>query len=142
VSLKDPWMQLADIILENLEDWRLLVEAMEPKHPGSIIVLPATPSAAGNAVERFVVKREDLMVVLSAVHRRLRRMRGHLRRIYRLKWVKKRTHYDIADELNYGLRTVDRYISQIRACVAGVLASLGPEKLAGFWHEIGRIPGA
>lgn len=140
--LKDPWMQLADLFLEHLEDWLFLVETMEPKRPGSLIVLPLQPSAAGNVVERFVVRREDLLTVLTAVRRRLRRMRPHLRRVYRMKWVQKRTHYDIAHELNYGVRTVDRYISQIRACVAGTLASLGPEKLAGFWREIGRIPGA
>jgi len=36
MSLKDPWMELADIVLDNLEDWEAVVEHMTPKgHPPS-----------------------------------------------------------------------------------------------------------
>lgn len=88
-------------------------------------------------METFVLKKEDLEAVLAAIQRRMRRLRPHLREVYRLKCLSEKTHPCIAQELHFGERTIDRYVGQLKASVAGTLHTLGPDRLAPFWRHFG-----
>jgi len=135
---KDPLMRLADLVLENRAHWWYELYHMEPKAGSSYVRITFGRAAtASSPVEAFEIRKENLAAVLNAVRRRVRRMKPLLRRVEALKWGSGMTHSDIAKNLRIGIRSVDRYVGQIRACVAGTLRRLGPKKLADFWRNIG-----
>jgi DNA-directed RNA polymerase specialized sigma24 family protein len=137
--MRDPMEELAELFLMNLSDWWAEVNAKEPRASASITVLPATRGISGNIVESFVFKRAEILEVLTGIRGVIKRLPAHLRKVYRLRYVKNRKREDIAWELKIGTRTVDHRLSIIRGRVAGRLRRFEEERLAGFWREIRRF---
>jgi len=128
-------LDLADLVLENLEDWREELAIAEPSRGGSWITL-TTGSRGGTSrpVESFVMRRDDLEATLRAVERRLKRMNPHLRKVYRAVWRNPLgdKRLVIAERIGCHEKTLARDIRRIRSMVAGTLANLGPGRLRGL----------
>ncbi len=139
MSMVDPMERLADLFLANLTDWWAEVSAKEPRPGGSVATLPAVRGVTGNMVESFVFQRAHILEVLSEIRGVVRRLPPHLKKIYRLRYVRGKRRDDIARELRIGTRTVDARLSIIRGRVAGRLRQLDQEKLAAFWQETRRF---
>lgn len=75
-STRDPILGLADLVIGYYNDWLLAAETMEPRRPGSIATLPiGRGSGGGSPVERFAIRRADLLEVLGVVGRPLKAAR-------------------------------------------------------------------
>jgi hypothetical protein len=137
-------LELAELVLCNLHDWREELRLVEPSRGGSYITLTTASSGGiGSPVETFVVRRDDLDSTLRAVERRLRKLSPDLRAVYEK--VYGRGVYDekgqrakqlsVAEDLGRHPRTVGRHVRRIKMMVAGTLANLGPQRLRGLLRE-------
>ncbi len=144
MSCRDPFMELADQILQNLSDWWVEIHLAEPR-----IVPPpvkqqaqAPPPPRGglpaNPVEAFADRREELLAALRPVRRRVKKLKARLREVYRLRYRDGLTYDQIARALvpQAGKRSVERYVEQIRACVAGTLRRQSAERLELLWQLV------
>lgn len=142
MSTRDPILRLADLVIENYDDWVLVAETMEPKTANAKVTLPIIRgSGGGSPVERFVIRRADLLEVLRVVGASLRSARKNrtMRAILRLRYGDQpMTYEEIAAVLHFSERTVRRYIDGLRKKVAGVLLNLGDRKMSVLWPFIGR----
>jgi hypothetical protein len=141
--VRDPHLELADLVLRNLTDWQAELALVEPSAGGSWVTLKGTRGAgATSPVETFVVRKADLEAVLAAVLDRIRRMPAALRAVYRAVYcgaeVPKRggpqapKRAALAGRLGCHERTLGRDIGRIRNLVAGTLQNLGPRRLRGL----------
>lgn len=127
-----------DCILHNLASWKTLVSLLEPKTSTSIVLLPVVRSW-GSAVERVAIERAALSTVLDVVEQSLNSLPPDLRKVARMKYEQKMSHFQIAKCLNWSKKTIDRRVNQIRQAVAGNLMVLGGERLSQFWPKIDSI---
>ncbi len=72
------------------------------------------------------------------MRRRIRKLKARLRQVYRLRYVEGMTYAEIVRALvpQAGERSVERYVWQIRACVAATLRRQPPERLELIWGLI------
>lgn len=142
MSMRDPILRLADLVIENYDDWALIAETMEPRHGDSIAtLLIARGSSPGSPVERFVIRREDLLEVLRVVGEALRTARKNktMRAILRLRYGERpMTYGEVATVLHFSESTVRRCVDSLRRRVAGALLNLGARRLSALWPFIDR----
>ncbi len=125
-------MDFADTVLEHLSDWWAEAWLAEPK----VIFRPsATGFGSGgpvDQVEAFAFKRENLLAALRPIRQRMRRLKARLRHVYRLHYLEGLPYPEVAKRLEpeAGVRSVRRYVEQIRACAAGTLRKMSPGKMA------------
>jgi len=134
MSARDPILQLADIVIRNYDDWRLIVMTMEPRHPGSIVKLPYGPTPQSSPVERFVMRRDQLIEILDLVGRviDLSRRSRFIRRLIEYRYEQDLVYKEIADRLNCDEKTVRRKLDHLRRRVAGVLLNMGERRMSVF----------
>lgn len=127
--------RLVDWMLYNLNEWRRMLELVEPKTSASVILLPVQ-ARNGSPVEHVAVKRADLRLVIDCVELAVKSMPPLLRTIVRMKYRERATHRMMASKLHYSERTIDRKVEAVRLRVARALTSIDPEKLSSFCREI------
>ncbi len=135
----DPWEELADLVLYNLEDWLREVMAMEPKVSSSLVTLTAARGVAGNIVESFVMRRDQALRGLRVIDGLVRRLPAHLRCVYRLRYVERLTRKEVAERVHCDIRTVDKRLGIIRGRVAARLRSMEAESCADFIQVLCRF---
>jgi len=144
MSRRDPFLDLAEAVLENLSDWWTEITLAEPRvvaRPVKWQLENPPPSHDGppaNPVEAFAARREDLLAALRPIRRRVKKLKARLREVYRLRYGEGFSYAKIAAELvpQAGVRSVERYVEQIRACVAGTLRRQKPERLEVLWQLV------
>lgn len=143
MSCRDPFMDLADQVLENLSDWWVEFHLAEPRAVMKPVkqAIEDGPGKAGgpnNPVATLAGCREDLLCALKPIRRRVKKLKARLRQVYRLKYREGLTYPAIADALvpKAGIRSVERYVEQIRNCVAGTLRRQNAGRLALLWRLV------
>lgn len=134
MNMEDPWMRAADQVLENLADWWAEATLAEPRAIMRFVNadMPAPPPGQDSPVEKFAIRREDLLNALRPIRNRVKRLKARLRHVYKLRYVEGLPYAEVAAALDppAGLRSVERYVGQIRACVAATLRRQSPERKA------------
>lgn len=123
---------LAEIVLENIVDWRRELRLVDPSFGNSWVTVTRTfGGSVSRPVESYVVRREDLAATIRAVEHRLRRLTPELRAVYRTVYCgpRRRKHFAVAQDLGCHKRTVDRDVRRIKQLLACTLTNLGPKRL-------------
>lgn len=126
MSCRDPFGELAEVVLLNLHYWWVEVSTMEPR----VIALPAEhfgdgpPPGSGHVSDptsSFALRRERWLGVLKQLRGVIRRLPPHVREVYRLRYRQGFTRDQISGAMHIHVRTVDKRLAIIRGRVVGCL---------------------
>jgi DNA-directed RNA polymerase specialized sigma24 family protein len=116
--------KLVDFLLYNLPALKEQHEAMMPKSSTSVVVLVQRRGSFGSSVERMVIKRATLSMLVDALERAIKYLPADCRKVYRMKYRAGMRHRQIAKRAYMHERTVDRKVDFIRNAVTQQLQAL------------------
>lgn len=124
-----------DYLLYNYRYLCAEVESLDACQSGFAKV-PPKGSRPRSPVERVLVERSDLAVILDAVGRAWRRLPPELREVAVLKYRKGMSNRAIIETLFISRSTLDRKVGAVRGLVAGYLIHIPEAKMKQFVAKI------
>lgn len=127
-----------DYLLYNYRYLCKEIESLDACQSGFAKV-PPRGSRPRSPVERVLIERDDLSVVMDTVGRAWRRLPPELKEVAVLKYRRGLSNRALMETLFISRSTLDRKVGAVRGLVAGYLAQIQEAKMTQFISKI-RLP--